>query len=537
MPSPELRTSAFRRAPFTAVAAVALALASVLVSATPAGAAVPTLTRQAGVNRYATAAAISRATFAPGVPVAYVATGTNFPDALAAGPAAAKLGGPLLLVTKAAIPAETGTELDRLNPGKIIIVGGTGVVSTTVGSALRTYCASVTREAGANRYATAAAIATAHFGPGISVVYIATGANFPDALAAGPAAAKAGGALLLVAPTGIPAETASALSKLKPARIVIAGGTGVVSSAIASKLAAYGPVTRRSGADRYATAAAISAGSFGSMVPAAHLATGANFPDALAAGPAAAKLGGPVLLVPPTSIPSPVAGELRRLAPTKLVVAGGTAIVPTRIANAAVRLLISPSGPTQTGTVTYVVDGDTIDVNIGGTVYRVRYIGMDTPEIYSGVEWLGPEAKNYNASLVAGKTVVLEKDVSETDRYGRLLRYIWIQSGGGWLLVNLELIRTGYATVTTYPPDVKYVDSLYLPAQKDAQAAHVGLWGTQTSPPPPSSSSCDAAYPTVCIPPPPPDLDCGEITYRNFTVLAPDPHGFDADHDGIGCES
>jgi micrococcal nuclease len=84
---------------------------------------------------------------------------------------------------------------------------------------------------------------------------------------------------------------------------------------------------------------------------------------------------------------------------------------------------------------------------------------------------------------------------------------------------------------------VKYVDSLYLPAQKDAQAAHVGLWGTQTSPPPPSSSSCDAAYPTVCIPPPPPDLDCGEITYRNFTVLAPDPHGFDADHDGIGCES
>ena len=95
-----------------------------------------------------------------------------------------------------------------------------------------------------------------------------------------------------------------------------------------------------------------------------------------------------------------------------------------------------------------VIDGDTIEVSIEGKAYRVRYIGIDTPE--TG-EWMAAEATAMNKKLVGGKVVKLEKDVSETDKYGRLLRYVWV----GNLMVNAEQVRLGCAQVSTYPPDVK----------------------------------------------------------------------------------
>ena len=131
---------------------------------------------------------------------------------------------------------------------------------------------------------------------------------------------------------------------------------------------------------------------------------------------------------------------------------------------------LKPTGPTQVAQVVSITDGDTIRVQFGGREYPVRYIGMDTPETHFGVEPLGPEAADANARLVEGKQVVLEKDVSETDKYGRLLRYVWLRDDSGWLLVNLELVRLGFAQVATYPPDVKYTDSLLLPAQRAARA-------------------------------------------------------------------
>ena len=105
-----------------------------------------------------------------------------------------------------------------------------------------------------------------------------------------------------------------------------------------------------------------------------------------------------------------------------------------------------------------VVDGDTIDVLLDGQEYRVRYIGMDTPETVhptQGVEPYGKQASARNRQLVEGKKVHLEKDVSETDRYGRLLRYVWLEDG---LMVNELMVVEGYAQVATYPPDVKYAD-------------------------------------------------------------------------------
>jgi micrococcal nuclease len=120
-------------------------------------------------------------------------------------------------------------------------------------------------------------------------------------------------------------------------------------------------------------------------------------------------------------------------------------------------------------TVTRVIDGDTI-VIAGGA--HVRYIGMDTPEIYPEVEFYGLEAKAKNIELVEGKVVTLVKDVSETDKYGRLLRYVYVDG----VFVNGELVRLGYARAAAYPPDTKY-ESLLAQLEKEAKAAKLGIWG------------------------------------------------------------
>ncbi len=132
--------------------------------------------------------------------------------------------------------------------------------------------------------------------------------------------------------------------------------------------------------------------------------------------------------------------------------------------------------------VALVIDGDTIEVEFGGHIYRVRYIGMNTPETDQPG---GSECAEVNRQLVEAQIVQLEKDVSETDRYGRLLRYVYI----GDLFVNAELVRRGYAQAATYPPDVKYSD-LFVQLEQEARSARRGLWAppvavpsTPTAPP------------------------------------------------------
>ncbi len=118
-----------------------------------------------------------------------------------------------------------------------------------------------------------------------------------------------------------------------------------------------------------------------------------------------------------------------------------------------------------------VIDGDTIVLENGKTV---RYIGIDAPELNlkkGKPECYGLEAKKKNEELVLGKKVRLEKDVSETDKYGRLLRYVYVDD----IFVNEFLVREGYATILTYPPDVKYAD-LFLESQKEARENNRGLW-------------------------------------------------------------
>lgn len=130
-------------------------------------------------------------------------------------------------------------------------------------------------------------------------------------------------------------------------------------------------------------------------------------------------------------------------------------------------------------TVVDVIDGDTIKIE-GGEI--VRYIGMNTPETVDPrrpVECFGKEASVKNEELVQGKVVELEKDISERDVYGRLLRYIWV----GDTLINEQLVREGYARVSTYPPDVKYEDVL-LESERFARGNEKGLWSSCPLPTP-----------------------------------------------------
>jgi micrococcal nuclease len=139
-----------------------------------------------------------------------------------------------------------------------------------------------------------------------------------------------------------------------------------------------------------------------------------------------------------------------------------------------------PTGPTQEATLVRVVDGDTIRVMVGGVEERVRYIGMDTPELNTNSaatpEPWADDATDANARLLARGRLILEKDVSDRDHYERLLRNAWVERDGAWTLVNLALVAEGYAQVSTYPPDVKYVDAL-LAAGRAAREAGRGLWG------------------------------------------------------------
>ncbi len=124
--------------------------------------------------------------------------------------------------------------------------------------------------------------------------------------------------------------------------------------------------------------------------------------------------------------------------------------------------------------VTRVVDGDTIEVSSG---QKVRYIGVNTPETVhpsKPVECFGHEASVFNTNLVGGKAVRLVKDISETDKYGRLLRYVYLEDG---TFVNLALVSGGFAQVNTYPPDVAHAAE-FQAAQADARAAGRGLWSS-----------------------------------------------------------
>jgi micrococcal nuclease len=214
-----------------------------------------------------------------------------------------------------------------------------------------------------------------------------------------------------------------------------------------------------------------------------------------------------------------------------------------------------------------IIDGDTISVEIDGETYTVRYIGLDCPEadLSSGTaEWMGAEAAEANRKLVEDQMVYLEQDVSDTDQYERLLRYVFLADG---TFVNAELVRRGYARMVSYSPDVKYEET-FSEMEDEAKRRLLRIWGptpiptaTPTPWPTPVPTNTPIPLPTatvtsvpVAVPTQPPAVcNCSGNLYNcsDFGTHAQaqacynyckslgrgDVHRLDGDNDGSACES
>lgn len=226
---------------------------------------------------------------------------------------------------------------------------------------------------------------------------------------------------------------------------------------------------------------------------------------------------------------------------------------PTTATQASAHATIFPSisatpvpSNTQVAEVASVVDGDTIDVRLDGKTQRVRFILVDTPEVFGGTDCFGPEASAFTKrTLQAGTKVSLEKDVSETDRFGRLLRYVYLPDGR---MLNEILVAEGYAQVATFPPDVKYQQRM-LAAQRVAREGRKGLWSACSAGVAPSATTTATALaasgPALRYDPFGPDRDCGDFAThaeaQAFFIAAGGPgsdrHRLDANRDGVACEA
>ncbi len=309
--------------------------------------------RIAGADRFATSAAVSSAIYAPGTtegsgPVVHVASGVNFPDALSASAAAAAAGGPLLLTAPGGLPDPIRTELLRLKPAKIVVVGGTASVSGAVYHDLAGLTPSISRISGDDRYATSRAVVDAFPEPTATTVFVATGANFPDALVAGSAAGYQYGPLLLVngAADGLDAASAASITALSPKRIYIVGGVNSVSAGIQRDLEklAVPQVLRLAGADRFATAQAVNAAVF-PFADDAFVASGLGFADALSISAAAGMLGSPLLLAVPDCIPSGEVADATLRGVSGYWAVGGTSVLSDAITS----LNVCPGGAATNG--------------------------------------------------------------------------------------------------------------------------------------------------------------------------------------------
>lgn len=306
--------------------------------AVPGGTQTNVVNRIAGTDRLATAISVSQALFpsAPqsgasgpvnsaGRPYAQavvLASADTYPDALVGVPLAAANQAPLLLTHQSSLDTRVSGEIDRVLGGgssgaTVFVVGGSAVVSDQIVGQLTSAGYHVERLAGTNRYATAVDVAGALGDP--PVLMEATGTNFADATSAGAAAAYEGGAILLTAGSAMPAET-QAYVNAHPSDIRIAvGGPASQADPQAKSVA---------GSDRYTTSAALASLCFATPGTVG-LATGLQYPDALAGGVAAALLGGPLLLTDPNSLPAPAVTYLKGVAPWTATadVFGGTAVV------------------------------------------------------------------------------------------------------------------------------------------------------------------------------------------------------------------
>ncbi|WP_137755048.1 cell wall-binding repeat-containing protein [Agrococcus sp. SGAir0287] len=299
--------------------------------------ALQTPTRLSGANRFATAVAIVQDAFPEGAGTVYLVSGESFPDALSAGPAAAHEGAPVLLTMRDSLPGEVAAELERLAPSRVVIVGGRAAVGDGVAAAVEAIGAgqdadpiSVERLSGPDRYATSALVAQTVFGTA-DLAYVASGANFPDALAGGAAAGAFGAPILLVYGDSLPAATTGALGSLGVDAVRVVGGTASVSPAMAESIEDTGAsVDRLSGPTRFETAVQVNRAF--DAVERAYVASGLAFPDALAGAAIAGAQGAPMYLTQSGCMPQAVIDDIRRVGSPAVTILGGTAAVSPAVA-------------------------------------------------------------------------------------------------------------------------------------------------------------------------------------------------------------
>lgn len=285
------------------------------------------VSRAGGADRYGTAVAISQRLFpvAGGADVVFVASGDSYPDGLTLGALASSRGGPLLMVKRGGVPPSVVAEIRRLSPTEIVVAGGEGAVSQASYSTLQSLAPKVRRLQGADRYATAAAIA-AEFPLG-SGAMLATGTDFPDALVASAVSAKngGGGPVLLTRGFTASAEALESLRMLQPSAVTIVGGTWSAASLQQIRQASGKEPDVRKGPDRYATSAAVAQKFWQAPSKSIIFATGATYADAMAMVPASRAYDAPILLMRKDCRPKSVLAAAS--AQANILVAGGTGAI------------------------------------------------------------------------------------------------------------------------------------------------------------------------------------------------------------------
>ena len=301
----------------------------------------------AGADRYQTAAAAVDAAYPAGtiVPALVVASGESWPDALGGASLSGAMGGPLLLTKRSTLPKSMTSEILRLKPKRVFILGSTSAISDGVAKRIATVCkTSVTRIGGSDRYETAILIARATIAKAradkrtVDTVFVTTGANFPDALAASPISAKTARPVILTRTSSMAGATQASLRALGVRNVVILGGTSSVSSRVEGQLkkARY-RVTRLSGTSRYATSVAVARYGAGLKVGLGWqrlgIASGTSFADGLSGGAAQGRGGSLLLLTSRDSMNKTVRSEfvLRRSTVGKVRVFGGPSAVSNSV--------------------------------------------------------------------------------------------------------------------------------------------------------------------------------------------------------------
>jgi len=293
-----------------------------------------------GPTRYDTAVQAAVRAFPTTATAVVLASGENFPDALAGSGLAGAADGALLLTQKNSLPAVVASELASLKPQTVYIMGGTSAISTAVESAVKSIVpgATIRRFAGADRYDTARQAAeTARTLAPAQKVFVVSATSWADAASASALAYQKGYPILLVPKSGANAHTDAFLRATRPTTVLIAGGTSVIASSADAYLAAVsgGTVTRLAGADRYQTSAAIAR--YAGLVTngetmtynAIYVATGLGYADALTGGMLAGVMGNPLILTATDTCPFGTAAFLqeKKLAIGKLWLLGGESAV------------------------------------------------------------------------------------------------------------------------------------------------------------------------------------------------------------------